>query len=222
MRRIGFLLLPLVVVLGVIGIIFWAAPTIAGLPNTMTNADYSGLPPFISTVVTPNVLIMLDNSGSMGFRAVCNDTTNGFFSITSITRGQSNTAAGRIATVTYASKHGFTAADVGVTQITISGVTTTTASNANYNGTFVIASLPSLTTLTYQMAAQPGTTPAPGSPQLVISGPPGDPRVGTGSQCVWPVSDLHGDLSSRHAGRRPVPRSGDVRRPVRLAELLYL
>src|SRR5437870_4203738 len=110
MKRVGFLLVPSVVVWGVLGIIFWAAPAIAGLPNSMTNADYSGTPPFISTVVTPNVLIMLDNSGSMGYRAVCDNTTNQFFALTSIKRGASGTPAGKIATVTYASAHGFTQA----------------------------------------------------------------------------------------------------------------
>src|SRR5437867_7919373 len=77
MKRLVLLLLPSVVVLGVIGIIFWTAPTIAGAPNSMTNADYIGTPPFITTIVTPNVLIILDNSGSMGYRAVCDNTTNG-------------------------------------------------------------------------------------------------------------------------------------------------
>src|SRR5438445_11233673 len=144
MRRIGFLLLPLVVVLGVIGIIFWAAPTIAGLPNTMTNADYSGLPPFISTVVTPNVLIMLDNSGSMGFRAVCDNTTNGFFTVTSITRVSTT------ATVTYGQPHGFVAGQ----SITVSGVTG--SSNAPYNGTFTInASGLTATRLTYTTRITP-------------------------------------------------------------------
>src|SRR5439155_25748244 len=76
MKRLGFLLLPSVVMLAVIGIVFWAASTNAGLPNSMTNVDYSGQPPFISTIVTPNVLIMLDNSASMGFRAVCDNTQN--------------------------------------------------------------------------------------------------------------------------------------------------
>src|SRR5213593_2093647 len=76
MKRLVLLLLPSVVVLGVIGIIFWTAPTIAGAPNSMTNADYIGTPPFITTIVTPNVLIILDNSGSMGYRAVCDNTTN--------------------------------------------------------------------------------------------------------------------------------------------------
>src|SRR5439155_12287199 len=76
MKRLGFLLLPSMVMLGVIGIVFWTAPTNAGLPNSMLNADYSGQPPFISSVVTPNVLIMFDNSASMGFRAVCDNTQN--------------------------------------------------------------------------------------------------------------------------------------------------
>src|SRR5437899_3942882 len=101
MKRVGFLLVPSVVVWGVLGIIFWAVPTIAGLPISMTNADYSGTPPFISTVVTPNVLVMLDNSGSMGYRAVCDNTTNDFFTVTSITR------VGTTATVTYALGHGW-------------------------------------------------------------------------------------------------------------------
>jgi type IV pilus assembly protein PilY1 len=70
--KLGFLLLPSLVMLVTIGLVFWAG----SIGAAVTNADYSGTPPFISTIVTPNVLIMLDNSGSMGFRAVCNDTTN--------------------------------------------------------------------------------------------------------------------------------------------------
>src|SRR5437879_5164948 len=178
MKRLGFLLIPSFVVLVAIGLVFWSDSATA----VVSNADYSGMPPFISTIVTPNVLIMLDNSGSMGYRAVCDNTTNQFFALTSIRKGGSGNLT---ATVTYASQHGFTAADVGVTQITISGVTTTIASNANYNGTFTIASVPSATTLTYQMAAQPGTTPAPGNPQLVIAGPPGNPRVGLPAPNVY-------------------------------------
>ncbi|MBS0181826.1 MAG: hypothetical protein JSS39_05440 [Nitrospira sp.] len=38
---------------------------------TQTNADYTAVPPFVSSVATPNVLIILDNSGSMGRRANC-------------------------------------------------------------------------------------------------------------------------------------------------------
>ena len=49
----------------------WAA---AG-PNLATNADYSGQPPFVSAVVPPNVLILMDNSGSMGLRAYCGTPT---------------------------------------------------------------------------------------------------------------------------------------------------
>src|SRR5256885_15937588 len=115
MKRIGFLLVPTLVVLGVIGIIFWAAPTSAGLPNSMTNADYSGTPPFISTVVTPNVLLMLDNSGSMAYRAVCDNTTNDFFTVTSITKGG---VGNKTATVTYPN-HGYTV----LTTIQVTGVT---------------------------------------------------------------------------------------------------
>src|SRR5437667_11943381 len=87
MKRLGLLLLPSVVVLGVIGIVFWTAPTLAGLPNSMTNADYSGQPPFIAAGVKPNVLIMLDNSASMGYRAVCDNTANDWFGITSGAKG---------------------------------------------------------------------------------------------------------------------------------------
>ncbi len=65
LKRLGFWLLPSVVVLGVIGIIFWTAPTIAGLPNSMTNADYSGSPPFLDTVAMPNVLFIADMSSTM-------------------------------------------------------------------------------------------------------------------------------------------------------------
>lgn len=50
----------------------WAA---AG-PNLAVNADYAGQPPFISSVVPPNVLILMDNSGSMGYRADCGGFEN--------------------------------------------------------------------------------------------------------------------------------------------------
>src|SRR5712691_7899418 len=177
MKRIGFLLVPTLVVLGVIGIIFWAAPTIAGLPNSMTNADYSGTPPFISAVVTPNVLIMLDNSGSMGYRAVCDNTTNDFFTVTSITR------VGTTATVTYGSAHGFSALQT----INVSGVSTSTASNGFYNGTFTITSIP-LTTppgtkFTYTMTGTPGSSPAPGNPQVTDNATPPNPAPGVYGQC---------------------------------------
>src|SRR5712691_1198547 len=175
MKRLAFLLVPSVVVLGVIGIIFWAVPTIAGLPNSMTNADYSGTPPFVSTVVTPNVLIMLDNSGSMGYRAVCDNTTNDFFTVTSITR------VGTTATVTYGFPHLLLAGS----SITVSGVSTSTASNGFYNGTFTITSIP-LTTppgtkFTYTMTGTPGSSPAPGNPQVVDS--LGNPPPGVYGQC---------------------------------------
>src|SRR2546425_9111668 len=57
---------------GMLGILFGVNPVDA----VVSNADYSGAPPYIATIVAPNVLIMLDNSGSMGFRALCNDTPN--------------------------------------------------------------------------------------------------------------------------------------------------
>ncbi|PYX53076.1 MAG: hypothetical protein DMG73_21205, partial [Acidobacteria bacterium] len=172
MKRLGFLRVPSVVVWGVLGIIFWAAPAIAGLPNTMTNADYSGTPPFIASVATPNVLIMLDNSGSMGYRAVCDNTTNGFFTVTSITMGGSGN---KTATVTYGFPHLLLAGS----SITVSGVTG--ASNAPYNGTFTIASVPTPTTFTYTMSSAPSGSPAPGNPQVVDS--LGNPAPGVYGQC---------------------------------------
>ena len=36
-----------------------------------TNADYAGLPPYVSASTNPNVLLLLDNSGSMAARAAC-------------------------------------------------------------------------------------------------------------------------------------------------------
>src|SRR2546425_7583765 len=84
MKRLGLLLLPSVVVLGMIWIVFWANPTFAvppppppPPPKSAANADYIPTPPFLRTFVPPNVLIMLDNSGSMGDRAGCDGTDNG-------------------------------------------------------------------------------------------------------------------------------------------------
>src|SRR5439155_5469901 len=101
-KRLGFLLLPSMVMLGVIGIVFWTAPTNAGLPNSMLNADYSGQPPFISSVVTPNVLIMFDNSASMGFRAVCDNTQNPSpYNLAPIDSGVQNTGGCPTSTLLY-------------------------------------------------------------------------------------------------------------------------
>jgi type IV pilus assembly protein PilY1 len=47
-------------------------PTLAAVgPNLATNSDYSASPPFVTNTVQPNVLILMDNSGSMGLRAYC-------------------------------------------------------------------------------------------------------------------------------------------------------
>src|SRR5438876_3018482 len=166
MKRLGFLLIPSFVVLVAIGLVFWSDSATA----VVSNADYSGMPPFISTIVTPNVLIMLDNSGSMGYRAVCDNTTNGFFTVTSITRVSTT------ATVTYGQPHGFVAGQ----SITVSGVTG--SSNAPYNGTFTInASGLTATRLTYTMSSTPSNTPAPGSPQVVDAF--GNPAPGVYSAC---------------------------------------
>jgi len=71
MKRFGFLLLPTLVMVGMLGILFGVNPADA----VVSNADYSGMPPFTSTVVTPNILVMMDNSGTMGLRAYCFSAT---------------------------------------------------------------------------------------------------------------------------------------------------
>jgi type IV pilus assembly protein PilY1 len=68
MKRFAILLL----ILSVVGGVVQAGPARAA--NSIT--DYTGVPPFIATAVTPNVLILMDNSGSMGFRAQCSGETN--------------------------------------------------------------------------------------------------------------------------------------------------
>src|SRR5207302_4689000 len=132
-----------------------------------------GAPLFISTVVTPNVLVILDNSGSMGYRAVCDNTTNDFFTVTSITKGG---AGSKTATVTYGFPHLLLAGS----SITVSGVTG--AANAPYNGTFTInAAGLTATKFTYTMSSAPTNSPAPGNPQVVDS--LGNPPPGVYGQC---------------------------------------
>jgi len=48
----------------------WLAPNVvqAAVP-TRVNADYTASPPFVSNIATPNILIIMDNSGSMSNRA---------------------------------------------------------------------------------------------------------------------------------------------------------
>nr|MBI3612915.1 hypothetical protein [Nitrospirota bacterium] len=191
MKRLGFLLagmLGTLLMVWTVGVVSQTGPAWAASgPNNAVNADYSGVPPFVAAVVTPNVLIMLDNSGSMGYRAYCDGTTNDFFTISSITR------VGTTATVTYAKGHGWSGVAGSATMpltVTVSGVTTSTASNAFYNGTFTPVFV-STTKIKYTMTGTPGSTPAPGNPQLVIaSGPPttplqaiGDPAPAVYSQC---------------------------------------
>jgi type IV pilus assembly protein PilY1 len=72
MKRISFFLLPSLFALPALA--FFLGVTSIEAANT--NADYSGVSPFVAAAVTPNVLMMLDNSGSMGYRAVCDDTPN--------------------------------------------------------------------------------------------------------------------------------------------------
>jgi type IV pilus assembly protein PilY1 len=53
--------------------------SVLATPDTslsQVNADYAAVPPFLASDVTPNVLILMDNSGSMGYRAACDDSTN--------------------------------------------------------------------------------------------------------------------------------------------------
>ncbi|MDO8547517.1 MAG: hypothetical protein Q7R68_09180, partial [Nitrospirales bacterium] len=77
MKRIGFFMSGFVLLaLGAVGSAFLAGSVLAAAgPNNQVNADYSGQPPFVSSVVPPNVLILMDNSGSMGLRAYCGNRT---------------------------------------------------------------------------------------------------------------------------------------------------
>src|SRR5207302_6740410 len=84
MKRLGFLLLPSVVVLGMIWIVFWANPTFAvppppppPPPNSASNAHYISTPPLLPTFVTPKFPIILDNSRRLGYSAGCDGTDNG-------------------------------------------------------------------------------------------------------------------------------------------------
>ena len=43
--------------------------------QTISNSSYTAVPPFVNNNATPNVLILLDNSGSMGRRANCQFST---------------------------------------------------------------------------------------------------------------------------------------------------
>lgn len=72
MKRFGFFLLGMLVI-SALGAAFVAYQTRAD----NINADYSGTPPFVAATVTPNILLIMDNSGSMAKRAFCdlfNDT----------------------------------------------------------------------------------------------------------------------------------------------------
>ena len=42
----------------------------------VSNADYTAVPPFVSSTTTPNIIILMDNSGSMSNRA-CESTSCG-------------------------------------------------------------------------------------------------------------------------------------------------
>jgi type IV pilus assembly protein PilY1 len=53
-----------ILTLAVLGM--WMNP---GAAQAQANADYSATPPFISDIAVPNILILMDNSGSMANRA---------------------------------------------------------------------------------------------------------------------------------------------------------
>jgi type IV pilus assembly protein PilY1 len=77
MKRIGFLMRGFfLLMLGAGGSVFLAGPAWAALgPNLATNSDYAASPVFVSNTVQPNVLILMDNSASMGIRAYCGNQT---------------------------------------------------------------------------------------------------------------------------------------------------
>ncbi|MGH7165367.1 MAG: hypothetical protein ACREIS_07580, partial [Nitrospiraceae bacterium] len=50
-----------------IGLVLWPVLSMA-----QTMADYTAAPPTAANVITPNVLVILDNSQSMMMRADCN------------------------------------------------------------------------------------------------------------------------------------------------------
>ncbi|HWC51083.1 MAG TPA: hypothetical protein VG453_05325, partial [Nitrospira sp.] len=54
----------------------WMNP---GVAQAQANADYSATPPFVSDIAVPNILILMDNSGSMANRA-CESSSCGVLS----------------------------------------------------------------------------------------------------------------------------------------------
>ena len=47
----------------------WFAPNVVhAVVPLRVNADYTASPPFVSNIATPNILIVMDNSGSMANR----------------------------------------------------------------------------------------------------------------------------------------------------------
>lgn len=76
MKKIAFLVLMAFLGAGI------GAALVDPLQAAVTNADYSGTPPFVASAVTPNVLILMDNSGSMGLRAYCGTPAFSGFNVT--------------------------------------------------------------------------------------------------------------------------------------------
>src|SRR6266480_2803848 len=59
-------------------ILVLAGPALAAVgPNLAANSDYAASPPFVASTVPPNVLLLMDNSGSMGLRAYCGTEIGG-------------------------------------------------------------------------------------------------------------------------------------------------
>ena len=66
------------IILAVIGA--WLIPGSAlAVAPVRVNGDYASSPPFVSNIATPNILILMDNSGSMSNRA-CESASCGILS----------------------------------------------------------------------------------------------------------------------------------------------
>src|SRR5689334_15854568 len=74
----------------------WFLPNVvqAAVPARV-NADYAAAPPFVSNIATPNILIIMDNSGSMANRA-CESASCGI-----LPDGKTSTVTSFVATTRY-------------------------------------------------------------------------------------------------------------------------
>ena len=67
---------------GVISVAAAVCAVLVGIGDAtavISNADYAAVPPFVSNTTTPNIIILMDNSGSMSNRA-CESTSCGTLS----------------------------------------------------------------------------------------------------------------------------------------------